>query len=65
MNWPGWMKDNVWQWLTGLSIGIIGIIVSVVLFFFSSSTPPAVITGDKNIQIIDSPETKVIINEID
>ncbi|MCP4253426.1 MAG: tetratricopeptide repeat protein [Candidatus Scalindua sp.] len=63
MNWPGWMKDNVWQWLTGLSIGIIGIIVSVVLFIFSSSTPPAqeaIIIGDNNIQVTGS---NVTINE--
>jgi hypothetical protein len=25
------MQDNVWQWLTGIVIAIIGIIVSIVL----------------------------------
>lgn len=68
MNWPNWMKDYVWQWLTGIILAIIGIIVSIVLFCFSSSNPPAqvsTITGDGNLQIVDSPGTTVSIKKID
>lgn len=60
------MKDHVWQWLTGIILGIIGIIVSIVLFFFSSATPPtqiSSITGEDNVQIVDSPGTKITIDE--
>ena len=62
------MKDHVWQWLTGIILGIIGIIVSIVLFFFSSATPPTqgpTIKGDDSIQVIDSPGTTIIKKEID
>jgi len=66
LNCPNWMKDNVWQWLTGITLGIIGIIVSIVLAFWPS--PPSQgpsIKGDDNVQIVGSPGAKVSINEID
>jgi tetratricopeptide (TPR) repeat protein len=68
LNWPNWMKDHVWQWLTGIILGIIGITVSIVLFFFSSTTPStqvSSITGDDNVQIVDSPGAIVSTNKID
>ncbi|MGR3173480.1 MAG: tetratricopeptide repeat protein, partial [Candidatus Scalindua sp.] len=66
MNWPNWMKDKVWQWMTVIILAFIGIIVSIVLFLFSSTTPPIPsITGDDNVQIIGSPGTTVSINKID
>ena len=37
MNWPNWMQDNVLQWLTGISMGVIGIVVSVILAFWPTN----------------------------
>jgi tetratricopeptide (TPR) repeat protein len=60
------MKDNVWQWLTSIILGIIVIIVSIVLAFWPSPpTQVSSITGDGNVQIVDSPGATVSINEID
>ncbi len=61
MDWPSWMQDDVLQWLTGIAIAVIGIIVSVVLALRSkrSSKGPS-IDGENNIQINDSPGATVI-----
>ncbi len=66
MSWPNLMKDNVWQWLTGISVSIIGIIVGVVLALWPS--PPSkvsTINGDGNFQVIDSSEVTIITKETD
>ena len=66
MNWPDWMEDNVWQWLTGIIIAIIGIIVPIVLALRSKrSSKVSTIKGDGNIQVVDSSEVTIITNEID
>ena len=60
------MKDKVWQWLTVIILTFIGIIVGVVLALWPS--PPVQVTsisGDKNVQVVDSPGTTVTINEKD
>ncbi|KHE91406.1 MAG: hypothetical protein K8F52_01835 [Candidatus Scalindua rubra] len=65
MNWPNWMEDYVWQWLTVVAIGIISIIVTIVLALrskYSSQRPN--INGDDNIQVTNSPKAKVTINKI-
>ena len=63
MNRPNWMKDNVWRWLTGIILSIIGIIV----FSFWSSHPTQApgIKGDDSIQVINTPGTTIIKKEID
>ena len=63
MNWPNWMEDHVWQWLTCISISVIGIIVAIVLALRSkhSSTTQS-IAGDGNVQVINSPGA--IINNV-
>ena len=63
MSWPNWMKDNVWQWLTGISVSVIGVIVGVVLALWPSSPVQVTsINGNKNIQVADSPGATVMQN---
>ncbi len=52
MNWPDRMKENAWQWLISIILGVIGILVGVLTLW--SGTP---------VQVVDSPGTTVTINE--
>jgi len=61
LDWPSWMKDDVWQFIiAGISIPVIGIIVAIILAL-RSKRPSKVssIDGDDNIQVINSPGTVI------
>ncbi len=63
MNWPDWMKNNVWQWLIGIILGVIGIVVGVLTFWSGTPAQVTSINDNKNVQVVGSPGTTVTIHE--